>query len=163
MADFLDQIRNHGKHNAGYARGLAELWQQWADQLDELVQTMPYISYPTYMDSGGEKNGVELGIDSIKRSRMTDHLHGLRVQADAISAALARGARRIERSTDTTLDELVPPDEVLARKLTADDVRQWPYYFVDGPGREIASKTDCGHGYRLTDSCPGCDAEQETR
>ncbi|WP_043737497.1 hypothetical protein [Nocardia asiatica] len=50
-----------------------------------------------------------------------------------------------------------PPADVLARTITLADVRAWPEYFISGPGRAIASQTDCGHGYYLTDSCPCCD------
>lgn len=53
----------------------------------------------------------------------------------------------------------VPPDDVLARTITRDDFRQYNIYFLWGPGRDIASRTDCGHGYNLTDSCPCCDAD----
>ncbi len=45
--------------------------------------------------------------------------------------------------------------------LTAVDVAADPEFWIAGAGREIASRTDCGHGYNLTDSCPGCDAEEE--
>ncbi|ALG07642.1 hypothetical protein [Kibdelosporangium phytohabitans] len=59
------------------------------------------------------------------------------------------------------LDGGIPPVSVLARPITAADIRKWPRYFLDGPGRKLAEQTDCRHGYRLTDSCPCCDAEQE--
>lgn len=44
---------------------------------------------------------------------------------------------------------------------TAIDVHAWPDFFISGPGRAIASQTACPHDYRLTDSCPGCDADRE--
>ncbi|MFE3280062.1 hypothetical protein [Nocardia sp. NPDC059239] len=50
-----------------------------------------------------------------------------------------------------------PPADVLARPITRADVQANPDYFISGPGRAIASQTDCGHGYYLTDSCPCCD------
>ncbi len=50
----------------------------------------------------------------------------------------------------------VPPAEVLARRITVADVKAYPEYFISGPGRKVASATDCGHGYYLTDSCPCC-------
>lgn len=55
----------------------------------------------------------------------------------------------------------IPPASVLARTPTVADVRAWPQYFIAGPGYAIASTTDCGHGYHLTDSCPGCDADAQ--
>lgn len=55
-----------------------------------------------------------------------------------------------------------PPAEVLAKAaLTKADVRAWPDFFISGPGRAVASRTLCPHEYYLTDSCPGCDADQE--
>lgn len=59
-------------------------------------------------------------------------------------------------------DETPPPTDVLARKITPDDVATYPGYFISGPGREIAERTQCAHGYNLTDSCPGCDADKES-
>jgi hypothetical protein len=53
----------------------------------------------------------------------------------------------------------VPPLEVLGRPITKADIEAYPVYFIIGPGREIAERTKCGHGYLLTSSCPGCDAE----
>lgn len=56
----------------------------------------------------------------------------------------------------------VPPAEVLAQDApTLADVHRWPHFFISGPGRAVASQTPCPHDYRLTDSCPGCDADQE--
>ncbi|ASR36600.1 hypothetical protein BAY61_18125 [Prauserella marina] len=63
-------------------------------------------------------------------------------------------AREVEKAP-------APPGDVLARAITRDDVRRYPTYFIWGPGRDIASRTDCGHGYYLTDSCPGCDADED--
>jgi hypothetical protein len=51
---------------------------------------------------------------------------------------------------------VTPPADVLNRPPTADDVHAYPIYFILGPGADIASHTDCGHGYNLTDSCPIC-------
>ncbi|MFD9964010.1 hypothetical protein [Amycolatopsis sp. NPDC058986] len=56
----------------------------------------------------------------------------------------------------------VPPGDVLARTITRHDVQQYAEYFIWGPGRDVASRTDCGHGYNLTDSCPCCDADDDT-
>lgn len=55
-----------------------------------------------------------------------------------------------------------PPAEVLAKDApTVADVRRWPDFFISGPGRRVASATECPHAYYLTDSCPGCDADAE--
>ena len=54
---------------------------------------------------------------------------------------------------------IVPPLEVLSRPPTVADVAAYPVYFITGPGREMAENTVCGHGYMLTSSCPGCDAD----
>lgn len=45
---------------------------------------------------------------------------------------------------------------------TVADVRRDPQYWIAGPGHALAEATDCPHGYRLTDSCPGCDSEDDT-
>ncbi|WP_280381395.1 hypothetical protein [Nocardia wallacei] len=50
-----------------------------------------------------------------------------------------------------------PPADVLARPITLADLKAYPDYFISGPGRALAGRTDCGHGYYLTDSCPCCD------
>ena len=77
---------------------------------------------------------------------------------DAVKASMSAlreyMAREVERAPK-------PPAEVLARAITRRDYTQYPVYFIWGPGRDIASRTDCGHGYYLTDSCPCCDAEDE--
>lgn len=62
----------------------------------------------------------------------------------------------IDSSTLRDMLPEVPPPAVLARKITPLDVHLWPRYFITGPGQEIASTTECDHGYFLTDSCPGC-------
>lgn len=54
------------------------------------------------------------------------------------------------------VNEDVPPADVLSRPITPADVAAYPAYFISGPGREIASTTECAHGYNLTDSCPAC-------
>jgi hypothetical protein len=55
----------------------------------------------------------------------------------------------------------IPPANVLCRPPTVDDVRRWPEFFIAGPGREVASRTECRHDYLLTSSCPGCDADAD--
>lgn len=48
----------------------------------------------------------------------------------------------------------LPPD---ADHLpTPEDVAQHPAYWISGPGHDRAHAVSCGHGYRLTDSCPAC-------
>lgn len=54
-----------------------------------------------------------------------------------------------------------PPADVLAKQLTRQVVAEYPDWFLSGPGREQAERTQCAHGYNLTDSCPGCDADEE--
>lgn len=44
---------------------------------------------------------------------------------------------------------------------TAEMVRADPEYWLAGPGHERAEATECPHEYFLTDSCPGCDADEE--
>ena len=77
---------------------------------------------------------------------------------DAIKAGLKAfreyKAREVENAPK-------PPADVLARTITHRDVRQYPEYFIWGPGYDIACRTDCGHGYNLTDSYPCCDADDE--
>lgn len=43
---------------------------------------------------------------------------------------------------------------------TVADVRAYPAYYILGPGRELAETVPCPHGYFLTDSCPGCAADE---
>jgi hypothetical protein len=50
----------------------------------------------------------------------------------------------------------VPPREVLVQKPTGEIVREYPAYYLSGPGWFFASLVDCGHGYWLTDSCSCC-------
>lgn len=58
----------------------------------------------------------------------------------------------------------VPPADMLAKEPTVAAVRAYPDYYITGPGREVAGKTECPHGYYLTDSCPNCaiEADEET-
>lgn len=56
----------------------------------------------------------------------------------------------------------VPPANVLARRITPSDVAAYPAYFLYGPGLVLAETTDCPHGYRLTDSCPGCGSDEDS-
>ncbi|MEE2040127.1 hypothetical protein Q8791_23190 [Nocardiopsis sp. CT-R113] len=43
---------------------------------------------------------------------------------------------------------------------TVADVRSYPTFYICGPGRELAENTRCPHEYFLTDSCPGCAADE---
>lgn len=55
-----------------------------------------------------------------------------------------------------------PPAELLAKDApTVADVAAWEEFFITGPGRRVASATECPHAYYLTDSCPGCDYDEE--
>ncbi|MBF6326516.1 hypothetical protein IU451_28870 [Nocardia cyriacigeorgica] len=49
-----------------------------------------------------------------------------------------------------------PPVSVLAQPLTPEIVAEYPHFYIDGRGRQIADNTDCAHGYLLTSSCPLC-------
>ncbi len=53
----------------------------------------------------------------------------------------------------------MPPADVLNRAITPADARTYWGYFFEGRGRKLAATTQCSHGYNLTDSCPGCDAD----
>lgn len=55
----------------------------------------------------------------------------------------------------------VPPGDVLTKLPTREVLRQWPDFYINGPGCHLAAATPCVHLYNLTDSCPGCDADQE--
>lgn len=82
---------------------------------------------------------------------------------DALAPKVATADERAD-VVDVLVDELaakVPPAEVMLRPITPADVRRWPEFFISGAGRVLASKTDCGHGYWLTDSCPVCAAEHD--
>lgn len=56
------------------------------------------------------------------------------------------------------LQAVFPPQNVLDRDPTVEDVSAYPWYFIVGPGRVVASRTLCDHNYYLTDSCPCCDS-----
>jgi hypothetical protein len=58
---------------------------------------------------------------------------------------------------------LAPPADILATTPTAQTVILFPDYYINGPGRAVASTTLCDHGCHLTDSCPGCDHDQDNR
>ncbi|MER5388351.1 hypothetical protein [Saccharopolyspora sp. NPDC002686] len=68
----------------------------------------------------------------------------------------ARDAAQARRDAQTP----APPADILARPLTPADIRKYPAYFISTTnGSQLAQQYDCPHGYRLTDSCPGCDAD----
>lgn len=70
------------------------------------------------------------------------------------SIAMANRAKFDEKHASNVFD-LVPP-EVFQRPLTAADVKAYPEYFINGPGRLRAQHTRCEHNYGLLDSCPLC-------
>jgi hypothetical protein len=53
------------------------------------------------------------------------------------------------------------PDAAAQAHPAPADVKAHPVYFIAGPGQDIASRTQCAHGYYLTDSCPGCDHDDD--
>jgi hypothetical protein len=59
------------------------------------------------------------------------------------------------------LASMTIPDAAAQAHPTHADVKAHPAYFISGPGRDIASSTQCAHGYYLTDSCPGCDYDDD--
>lgn len=73
-------------------------------------------------------------------------------------------ASRLDFYYSPSLGYRVPPPEVIDAPLTAEITRLYPdYYHGGGPGYKKARETKCSHGYNLTDSCPGCDADFEGR
>ena len=44
-------------------------------------------------------------------------------------------------------------------KPTVEMVREYPEFWISGPGAAVASRVRCRHDYFLTASCPGCDSE----
>lgn len=52
------------------------------------------------------------------------------------------------------------PDDRAELVPTVQDVRDDSWYWIAGPGADRASRTLCPHDYALTDSCPGCDADE---
>lgn len=71
------------------------------------------------------------------------------------SMAMAQRVKFNQKHGTTVFGEIVPP-EVFQRPLTAADVKAYPEYFVNGPGRLRAQHTLCEHNYGLLDSCPNC-------
>lgn len=45
-------------------------------------------------------------------------------------------------------------------QLTRAIVRDFPGYYLTGPGRARASEIQCEHKYKLTDPCPSCAADE---
>lgn len=79
---------------------------------------------------------------------------------DTSTSQLNRIRAAVQKWEDEQLRNMVvPPPEVLSQPVTKADVAAYPVYFIVGPGREAAENAECGHGYMLTSSCPGCDAE----
>lgn len=70
------------------------------------------------------------------------------------SMAMANRAKFDEQHGSNVFD--LVPQEVFQRPLTAADVKTYPEYFVNGPGRLRAQYTLCEHNYGLLDSCPLC-------
>jgi hypothetical protein len=55
----------------------------------------------------------------------------------------------------------VPPLELLGRVPDNWTVKSYPDFYIVGPGRALAELVPCAHLYNLTDSCPGCDHDEE--
>lgn len=71
------------------------------------------------------------------------------------SMAMAQREKFNEKHGTTVFSALVPA-EVFQRPVTAADVKAYPEYFINGPGRLRAQYTLCEHDYGLLDSCPLC-------
>lgn len=56
----------------------------------------------------------------------------------------------------------LPPGEIFERGLNKLDACRYTNYLY-GPAHRILRATQCRHKYYLTDSCPGCDADEENR
>lgn len=68
--------------------------------------------------------------------------------------AMANRVKFNEKHNSDTFD--LVPQEVLQRPLKAADVKAYPEYFINGPGKLRAQYTLCEHNYGLLDSCPLC-------
>ncbi|MPY55528.1 hypothetical protein [Streptomyces acidicola] len=84
--------------------------------------------------------------------------------SDTIHRVIAAAAKRLAHvAAERDGARLAALRLAMGEPLTAADVSADPEFWISGAGRKIASRTDCGHGYNLTDSCPGCDAAAEHR
>ena len=87
------------------------------------------------------------------------------VVSNALAGALAQAygyvpvsvREELAEQVCARIEEMAPRPEVPTR----DDVRADPAYWIAGAGYYAARRAECAHGYRLTDSCPGCDAEDD--
>jgi hypothetical protein len=50
----------------------------------------------------------------------------------------------------------VPRRPKKAGRVTHDDIRRYPSYYVVGPGRPAADETRCPHGRKMIVKCPDC-------
>lgn len=83
---------------------------------------------------------------------------------DTISDPAARAYRLAVQQAHYMIGAvLAPPADIATADPTAQTVILFPDYYLHGPGQTFARATLCDHGYRLTDTCPGCDHDQDTR
>lgn len=89
-------------------------------------------------------------------------------QADALRIGGIVAAQRPKRSGGKTTKTMryawgaVPPKVGDLTELpTRASVKAWPEWFISGPGGHVAEAMPCPHQYYLTDSCPGCDADED--
>jgi len=82
-------------------------------------------------------------------------------ESEEAKAVYAKIKEAVEQLVPDNAAYRRPPADVLAKPLTHQVVAEYPDWFLSGPGREQAERTQCAHGYNLTDSCPGCDADDE--
>lgn len=79
-------------------------------------------------------------------------------------AQIQENQRRAQQRRDAETPE--PPADVMHRArtetLTPTDVRDYPEYLIGTTtGNAMTRAVRCDHGYRLTSSCPSCDAADD--
>ena len=171
----------HGPHDPRYLYGGGPLWRigylapdilQLADWTATFSANTPVEMIAAFAagmtaDPAEDRRGTDRPLIARPGAQTPQRRAGAAARADeqrsagARSAAFSAGLAAIRAANWERGANDPPPAEVLTRPLTPSDVRNWPHYFIGGPGTDLAHGTACPHGYRLTDSCPGCDADQE--
>jgi hypothetical protein len=108
MNNLAQEITEFGTHQADSAQSYAQAWRDWADRLYDLAQSRPGLFHPRYMADDGERSDVALSLHGIDLDEITIQLDVIRTQADAITAALDRAARRVR--TNTTASAAIVSD-----------------------------------------------------
>ncbi|MBP2323300.1 hypothetical protein JOF56_003685 [Kibdelosporangium banguiense] len=97
-------------------------------------------------------------IAEIEAKYVLDHVPGgIRIGGLTAPYVLARESNQhpLTLALETRTEQLRTDAPTVA------DIKADPKYWISGPGRDVASRTKCPHEYRLTDSCPNCDADLE--